>query len=75
MPLPRRENPGGHIESVFALSLSENVVVFKSERTTDGTHSCLDYAVRVSCTLGPHIYPSVGYWVPFILTGFYHNLL
>ena len=32
-----------HIESVFALSESENVAVFKP-------HSCLDYAVRGFCT-------------------------
>ena len=39
-----------HIESVFALSLTENVAIFKKTRTTNSTHSCLDYAVRVSCT-------------------------
>ena len=29
---------GGHMESVFALSLHENVAVFNESRTTIGTH-------------------------------------
>ena len=31
-----------HVESVFALSLTENVEVFNNNGTTNSTHSCLD---------------------------------
>ncbi|GEM_PF-7089937 len=33
-----RRLAGRHIESVFALSLIENVAIFYEERTTDNTH-------------------------------------
>ena len=34
-----------HVESVFALSYVENVAVFNESRTTNSTHSCLDYGM------------------------------
>ena len=55
------------IESVFALSLSENVEVFKCKRTTNSTHSLYSYAAVHLLVYLPH---TIQVWgiASFILT-------
>ena len=53
-------------ESVFALSLTENVAIFEKTRTTNSTHSCLDYVGKgILYPAIPHIYSSVGYCIVY----------
>ena len=55
------------IESVFALSLSENVEVFNDNRTTDNTHSLYSYVAMHLLVYLPH---TIQVWgiASFILT-------
>ena len=72
-----RSNLGDiHIdESVFALSYVENVAVFNESRTTNSTHSCLDYVDKgLLYPVIPHIYSSVGYCIVYLIR-VSHNLL
>ena len=57
------------IESVFALSLCENVEVFKCKRTTDNTHSLYSYAAMHLLVYLPSYYPSVGYRIVYSYIG------
>ncbi len=57
------------LESVFALSLIENVAIFYEERTTDNTHLLLVYGKVHSRVPIPHIYQVWGI-ASFILFGF-----
>lgn len=59
-------------ESVFALSLIENVAIFYEERTTNSTHSLFSYASSTICTCIPY-YSSVGYCIVYSLQ-VRHNL-
>lgn len=47
---------GRHIESVFALSSSENVEVFDNNGTTNSTHFLLAYGKAYFCASILHIY-------------------
>ena len=58
-----------HIESVFALSESENVAVFKRIKDNE-QHSFL---FRLCGQGGPHIYSSVGYCIVYLIR-VRHNL-
>ena len=55
------------IESVFALSLSENVEVFNDNRTTDNTHFLFSYVAMHLLVYLPH---TIQVWgiASFILT-------
>ena len=65
---------GRHTESVFALSLTENVEVFKNNGTTNSTHSCLDYVVRVCYTLHASYLFECGVLYRLSLLRSFHNL-
>lgn len=62
-------------ESVFVLSLKENVVVFSTKDYEDAFRSCIDYAVRSH--LRDRYFISVRVWSILCLScaGSYHNLL
>ena len=65
---------GGHMESVFALSLHENVAVFNESRTTNSTHFLFRLWQRDTFSVPiPHIYSSVGYCVVYLIR-VCHNL-
>ena len=57
------------VESVFARSLSENVEVFKDNRTTDNTHSLYSYvAIHLWC-IYPHTIQVWGIVSFIVVTG------
>ena len=58
------------VESVFALSLRENVEVFDNNRTTNSTHFLFRLWPRcIYYTSMFHIYSSVGYRIVIVVIG------